>query len=228
MKKEKKILYITTALILIASISLILSGCGSDPAVIPSITPTSTPVPVITATPTPVPVNTATPSVRPDISSHFSSNAYYDTFTDPNTGLHSGKFLIQFLQKSSSNLLPVTEVSILAEDNPDFVFPGGVIIQDGINDISTDWITRATSSLFEWKGNTPLTKEFIYSFHVNYASAPNLPGTVKVNIGNGTLTVSDHGSNTLGYIIIPVVRHDNPGIIDIATPYPPNDDNIPE
>lgn len=227
MRKAKKILYITSALMLILSISLIISGCGSDSTVIPSITPTSTPVPVNTATPVPTPVNTATPFVRPDISSHFSSNAYYDIYTDPNTGLRSGKFLIQFLQKSSSNLLPITEVAILAEDNPDFVFSGGVIIQDGINDISTDWLTTATLSLFEWKGNTPLTKELIYSFHVNYASAPNLPDTVKVNIGNGTLTVSDHGSNSLGYIIIPIVKHVNPGIIDIETPRPPTD-NIPQ
>jgi len=229
MKNEKKLLYIISGLMFILSVSLIMSGCGGDATVIPSITPTPTNVPVNTATPVPTSVvNTPTPVVIPDISSHFSSNAYYDTFTDPNTGLRNGKFLIQLIQKSSSNLSPITEVDIQQEDNPDFVFFGGVIIQDGISDLPSDWLTTATSSLFEWKGNTSLTKEFIYSFHVNYASAPNLPNTIKVNIGNGNLTVSDHGSNNLGYVIIPLVKHDNPGIIDITPPIIPDNDNIPE
>ena len=221
MNKEKKILYIVSGIMFILLVSLFITGCGSDP--VATVLPTATSVPVTpTQTPTNVPVNTPTPTpVKADISDHFSFNGYYDTFVDPNTpSLYSGKLIIQIVEKSSSNLSPITDYEIQLADNPDLTFIGGLIYQDSINDIPSDWLMTATSSLFQWQGSTALTKGLIYSLHVFYASAPaNIP-TIKLHV-----TGANNHTN-LGYVIIPIIRHDNPGIIDIVTPIPPTDNNL--
>jgi hypothetical protein len=226
MVKAKKIFYIITGIIFSLILTLVITNCGSSTSVItvPTSTPTavSTFTPVPTATPQPGTTPTATPvATNPDLSNtnQFTYNAVLDTFITTTATGNTAKLTVQIREVNNAPFV-IKDAEIRAVDNPSFPFPpfGGTGINDGINDPPADWVVNTNPTLYQWTGNTPLTANTVYSFHISYSSVPTLPDHIRVEL-TGVSGTNQHAD--LGYLIIPTITHINPGSIDITPPPPP-------
>jgi hypothetical protein len=180
-------IYVLAAVIISILSMVIITSCGDSTTTTPVVpTSTPTPSPVITVTPTtPPPTSTPTPvpTVK-DVSDQFNISADYYV-----TGAQGATLVIQLYQKSTSNL-SIKGFELLAADNLDFPFFGAIPSTGGFNSPPADWKTKSDLTLLQWQGTTPLTKGNIYSFNTGYPNTPNMPKTLKVTLTGGTVVVN--------------------------------------